>query len=465
MAADESAPGHAAAESGETIVAPASGHGRAGRAIIRVSGPAAHATVRDLMARSGEAVGAAGEIRRAELCIAGDTEGRRLPCLVIRYDGPASFTGEDSVEIVLPGNPALIDRVIALLMRRPNVRLAQPGEFAARAYLAGKLTIEQAEGIAAKIAAQTDSQLAAAERLLDGTRGRQLREWTGELATLLALVEAGIDFTDQEDVVAIGPGELVERTDRLCAGIARLLGGQASWERSGGLPRVALVGPPNAGKSTLFNALLGRQRSVVSDIAGTTRDAIAETLELSGDAPGAGEVQLLDLPGMDASMSGGIDRAAQARAAGEAARADVLIHCDATGAFREDVAARGVPVIRVRTKMDLGGEASGAIGVCALDGWNLGTLRRAIADAVQRGQEEDPEAATLPRHRRALAQSLDGLNAALAAAGDPAGRALSTPELVSAGLRAALDHLGEITGDVTPDDVLGRVFAVFCIGK
>lgn len=264
--------------------------------------------------------------------------------------------------MLVPGNPALVQRVIATLLTHENVRLATPGEFSARAYLNGKLTLAQAEGIAATIAARTDAELAAAEALLSGGTGRVFAHWADELTTLLALVEAGIDFTDQEDVVPIAPDDLVRRLTTLAHALADHLGSVRGGEHRDTLPVVALAGPPNAGKSTLFNALLGRRRAVVSPIAGTTRDVLAERLDLSGDAPGADPIMLLDLAGLDASpewaagdsAANAIDADAQARAREALTHADIIIHCDPTGRF--DTAIPGSterPTIRARTKSDL----------------------------------------------------------------------------------------------------------------
>jgi tRNA modification GTPase len=449
---------------GQTIAACASGPGRSLRAIVRLSGPDAINVLHALIDAppAAPAAPAHGELARVVLR-PGVAAAGALPCLAAVYEGPRSFTGEDSAELLIPGNPALVERVLAAVLRLPGTRAALPGEFSARAYLSGKLTIEQAEGIAASIAAQSAAQLDAARRMLDGTGGAQVRRWTDEVAHLLALVEAGIDFTDQDDVTPIRRDELRDRLSRLRDGISRRLGPGAAWERAGERPRVVIFGAPNAGKSTLFNALLGRARSVASPVAGTTRDALAETLDLGADAPGSHAVTLIDLPGLDEHASGETARAALSRALDETARADAVIHCDPRGLFAEEVpgpASR--PVIRVRTMADLPGPAGrSALSVCALDGWNLGPLRRAIADAAHAAPPDDADAAVLPRHRRALAAATDGLDAALAAARQPGAPA----ELIAAGLRGALDALGEIAGAVSPDDVLGRVFAVFCIGK
>lgn len=425
---------------GDTIIAQASPPGRSARALIRISGPAAHTALNSLCDPApGPGLCATGFHLTAELS---------LPVLCIRGRAPRTYTGEDSAELVFPGSPALVDRVLAALAREPGVRHATPGEFTARAYLNGKLTLDQAEGVAATVAAQTQEQLAAARELLSGITGARYRAWAQELASLLALVEAGIDFTDQEDVVAIEPRELGRRISQLLGA----MGAQATApaEARPTLPRVVLAGAPNAGKSTLFNALLGRTRTVVSPIAGTTRDAIEEVLDLSRDAPGADRVLLVDLAGLDPTLREGVQGRAQSVASQAIGAADAVLHCDPEGLFPG--LNTNAPVIRVRTKADLPGPGGSAtIPVCALDGWNLPTLRRTIADATCA-----PAASILPRHQRALEQTAAHLREA---------QGQAQTEMVAGSLRLALDSLGELTGRISPDEVIGRIFSTFCIGK
>ena len=403
----------------------------------------------------------------------------RLPVLIATFRSPASYTGEDSAEVLLPGNPNLVERLMGLLTAINGFRPAGPGEFTARAYLNDRLSMDQAEGVAGVIAAQSAEQLAAASDLLAGRTGEVYRRWADELATLLALVEAGIDFTDQEDVVPIAPRDLARRIDALREQIAGMVGGEGAAEAPGHLARVVLAGAPNAGKSTLFNALLERARAVVSPIAGTTRDALEEELDLSGALPGAGPVLLVDLAGLDAASAQGIGAEAQAAARTAIARADVVVQCDPAGRFAVLDTAAGRPVIRVRTKADqawggntaagLAAESKGwkpappAIPICALDGWNLAVLRRAIADAAC-GARGAGLSAILPRHRRALRQTRARLADASAASAPNAPR-LAEPELIAGALRQALDSLGELVGRISPDDVIGRIFATFCVGK
>lgn len=400
-------------------------------------------------------------------------DNRALPALALIFPAPRSFTGEDTVELAVPGNPHLCRRLLARLADL-GARGAEPGEFTARAFLNGRLSVEQAEGVGLAIAARSAEQLDAAERLISGETGAEYRRMTDDLAQALALVEAGIDFTDEEDVVAISPDDLIERLDGLCARVESILAGAAGGETPSAEPVVVLAGAPNAGKSTLFNALLGRMRSVVSDEPGTTRDAIAERLDLSAEFPGADVgVTLVDPAGLDAALSqrGDVDRASQEAARTQLARADLVIVCDPEGRFDSPGAIPPDSVtLRVRTKADLPSSTGIAgdgesLGVCALDGWNLGALRRAIADAARQARGGG-ELTLLPRHHRALDEALRELRQARErVAGDAARRALSEPEVAASSLRRGLDALGAIAGRVPPDDVIGRIFATFCIGK
>ncbi|MGD9689445.1 MAG: tRNA modification GTPase [Phycisphaerales bacterium] len=480
---------------GDTIVAWASGHGRSARALIRVSGPQVPRLAERLLPGLAIERGAGRSVLALEA-------GRTLPVLVVRSPAGRSYTGEESLEVLLPGNPALADRALGAMLAVPGVREANPGEFSARAYLAGRLTLTQAEGVAAIIAAGSHEELEAARRLLrgghrgDGARGAAFERWSDEITNLLALVEAGIDFADQEDVVPIAPASLSRRLSELESEMAAVLGSRRGSESERWLPTVVLAGRPNAGKSTLFNALLGRRRAITSARAGTTRDVLREVLALTAGA--SIEVELVDLAGLDEpgasaadDAQGAIDREAQVLARAALREADVVIWCDPKGAFdpRSLPAPRPeAAIIRVRPKADQtrcgqaptsaepsdGAEAT--IDVCALDGFGLGALRERILDAAwgsnARGERAGGgaqgatggRAVLLPRHRRALLRALHATIEARAAFEAEADR-LARPEVVAHHLRAALDDAGELVGRVHPDEVLGRVFATFCVGK
>lgn len=442
---------------GDTIIALASAPGRAERAILRLSGPAVPGILLDL---TGPTRGRRGAI----ICDLALSPALRCPAILLRAPAPASYTGEDTAEFILPANPHLIERLIDCCCTVEGVRRAGPGEFTARAYLNGKLTLDEAEGVAAVIAAHSSDDLDAAQRLATGETGALYRAWASELLALLALVEAGIDFTDQEDVVPIPPAVLRARVASLRDAMAERAAGETAERATGLAPLVALVGPPNAGKSTLFNALLGRPRSVVADEAGTTRDAILEDLHLDAAAGPGLAVRLADLPGLDTAVTGPANLAAQARAREILARADALLHCDPAARFEHLAAPTRTPILRVRTKADLPQAAPGRedLAVCALDGWRLDLLRRAIADLALGARGSCSVA--LARHAGAIAHAARALNDTLNTI-DPDAHALAAPELVAERLREAVTMLDEVLGRVTPDDVLGRIFAAFCVGK
>ncbi|MFG0259777.1 MAG: tRNA modification GTPase [Phycisphaerales bacterium JB041] len=445
---------------GDTIVACSTAPGRSDRAVVRASGPAVSRLAALLLdpPPDGRGFGVTSAL----------IGGRPCPAMAIRAVGPASYTGEDTLEVVLPGNPHLIERLLEGCCAVEGVRRAGPGEFSARSYLNGRLSLTEAEGVAALIAARSRDDLDGARRLASGELGRVYRGWADELTTLLALVEAGIDFVDQEDVVPIPARDLRARLERVRADMASRASGGIAAVSEGLEPLVALAGPPNAGKSTLFNALLGRARSVVADESGTTRDVLIESLRLD-EAAGAGlAVRIADLPGLDARAPGAAARAAQAAAVETLRRADAVIACDPAGRFDVLDLEIGdeVPVLRVRTKADqphLAAAGTQDVEVCALDGWHLDVLKRGIADIALRAPGGSC-AVAFARHSRQITSASDALDA-LAREIDPLDPALESPELVADALRHALDALEQVLGRVTPDDVIGRVFATFCVGK
>ncbi|MDX2131775.1 MAG: GTPase [Planctomycetota bacterium] len=431
------------------------------RALIRVCGPG----VRGLASRLLDPPPPARGAHRARL----RARGWSLPVLVARYDAPRSYTGEDVLEIVLPGNPALVERVLLTLGAAEGMRAAGPGEFTARAFLRGRLTLDQAEGVGALIAAATQDELDAARSLLSGQTGAAYRAWADELTTLLALVESGIDFTDQEDVRPIDPDALAARLDALRADVRSHVGAARGRASEDALPLVVLAGAPNAGKSTLFNALLGRRRAVASPHAGTTRDVLVESLDLSSASPGAGVVRLADLAGLDDTAgashapSGGVDALAQHAARETLHAADVVVWCDPTGRFATDARPpTPAPLLLARTFADQHATPSAApvLDVGALDGRGLAALGRAIAGAVGSARAASL-ASLLPRHRDAMHELLDALDDA----GRLSPRLAARPDEVAFALRRALDGAGALCGRVDADEVLGRVFASFCVGK
>ena len=429
-----------------TIVAVASAPGRAPRAVVRVSGPATPA----LVASIADAPFTRGA-RRVELTL----DVGRVPAILFCSPAPGSYTGEDAAEFLVVGAPHVVAALCDALESHDGVRPAGPGEFSLRAHLSGRLTLDEAEGVAATISAISEEDAAAARRLLSGEGGAEARGWVERLARLLALVEAGVDFTDQEDVVPIPADELRGALEKLRSDLAARAAGPV-FEAPPEGPLVVLAGEPNVGKTTLLNALLGRERSVVSPDPGSTRDVVIEPVSIRGAT-----VRLADLAGLDPGARGA-DIGAQEQARRAIDEAALVIHCDPAGRF-EPIAGAG-RTLRVRTKADLvsspAAAAAAQLGVCALDGHNLGALREAIADAALGSRD------ATPRRRRAIraaAASLDEALETLAINSTP--RAIDHPELVAGAMRTALDALGKLAGDVSPDEIIGRVFAGFCVGK
>jgi tRNA modification GTPase len=444
-----------------TILACATPPGRAARGIVRISGPDAF----DLVARLAELPSIERGVHRLRLQL----EAGECACLVLLAPSPHSFTGEDTVEIQCPGNHLLLDRVIETLLRRASVRgidarRAEPGEYSARAYLNRRLDLVQAEGVAATIAARSDAELRAAGMLREGKLGDHARTVADAIAGALALVEAGIDFTDEEDIVAITSRDLRDRLVAVRDQIDELLRRSVGFEQLEDIPWVVLAGAPNAGKSTLFNALLGRDRAVVSALAGTTRDVLVEPLSID-TAHGPAEVMLVDVAGREDAATT-LQRDMQGSAATAARRAALILICVPAGEVRPDVREREIVVT---TKTDLATHPP-SFGVCvsASTGQGLDTLRDLIAARLAREAVSlDSDLMVLrQRHESALRAAYEALAEALLIVGPHVdARHLADSELIATALRAALDETAGLAGDVTPDDVLGRIFSTFCIGK
>jgi tRNA modification GTPase len=438
-----------------TIVAVASAPGASARGIVRTSGRHAWSHVRAALADDG---GLPARPRRGVLVARLASPG--IPVIVACMPGPASATGEDCVEIHAPGNPVLLERIVDAVVSRSDggARRAHPGEFSARAVLGGAARIADAERVALTIAAETDAELDAARTIGDDAPARDAATDADALAAVLALVEAGIDFTDQEDVVAIARDDLQRRVEGLRARIRARLASSAGSGRAAAAPRIVLAGAPNAGKSSLFNALLGRRRAVESPSRGTTRDALEEAVVL----PGGLHAVLVDVPGLEEATEA-LDVRMQARTADALRRADVVAWCeDASGpAGAQPPHPPVAAVVHVRTKCDAGTPSSqapaGTVATSARTGHGLDALRHALAAAAAHATPRSSAAARLGSARaELLAEAERALADAIAE---------RAPELVAANLRIALDRLGEVAGAIPPDDVLGRLFARFCVGK
>lgn len=375
-----------------------------------------------------------------------------------------SYTGQPAAELHTIGSPPLLDAVVSELCRN-GARLAQPGEFTLRAFLAGRLDLTQAEAVLGVISARSSSQLDAAVAQLAGGLGGPLRELRGELLDLLAEVEAGLDFGD-DDVPPISPARLVARLDSARERAQQHQVRLQARNESSTLPRVVLVGATNAGKSRLFNALTGG-KALVSSQPGTTRDFLIARLALV-----ACECELVDTAGAwEHPRESSIDTAAWAATVDQRQAADMELCCidGSRDITAEEAAELSQPAAGVRlivlTKCDQPRAArlpSADAATSSVTGLGLDELRRALSErlaTIDHGRET-VVAATAQRCGRALEMAHESLTSAIEAAAID-----NQEELVAGELRVTLEALGEVVGAVYTDDVLDRIFSKFCIGK
>jgi tRNA modification GTPase len=432
----------------DTIFAPATAPGRAAVAVVRLSGPQAGAAL-------GRLCGRLPAPRRASVRRLRDAGGALLDeALVLWLPGPASYTGEDSVELHLHGGPAVVAGVLHALSAL-GLRLAEPGEFTRRAFENGRLDLAQAEGVADLIEAETDAQRRQALDQVGGRLSGAQARWREALIEALAVFEAAVDFPDEEipvDVARRAAPVLSPLIGELRAAAAETERGERV--RSGF--RIALMGAPNAGKSTLLNALARREAAIVTATAGTTRDIIEVPLVLAGY-----KVILADTAGLRETTDE-IEAEGVRRAQAWGAEADLRIWLR-DGAARAAEALPGTPGpedLVLVTKRDLVEvEPSGAgRAFSARLSDDLAWLEDVLADRVSAALGgAEPPAATRVRHRELLAEAMARLERAAAADIEP--------ELAAEDVRLAARALDRITGHIGSEDVLDRVFASFCIGK
>lgn len=442
--------------SADTIFALASGAGRAGVAVIRISGPGAGPALTGL---TGRALPVA---RRAARAVLRDAAGEALDdALVLWFPGPTSFTGEHVAELHLHGGPAVIAAVLETLSRVPGLRPADAGEFTRRAFENGKMDLTAAEALADLVAAETRAQVRQALRQLQGDLGRLYEAWRGRLVDILARLEATIDFSD-EDLPAGLEEEAAAAIGALGAEVAAHLSDGRRGERLRAGLYLAIVGPPNAGKSSLLNRLARRDAAIVSETAGTTRDVIEVHMDLGGFP-----LIMADTAGLR-EVGGGVEAEGVRRALARAADADLklAVFDGATwpAADPQTAALVDADTVVVVNKADLGApepplQVAGrpALAVSALTGEGLEAMLAALEKEVAgRCAAGGGPALTRVRHRRAL----EDCAAALARAGEAA-----SAELRAEDLRLAARALGRITGRVDVEDILDAIFRDFCIGK
>jgi tRNA modification GTPase len=431
--------------------------------VIRVSGPRTRALLDALC-------GGAPPPRHASLRAIGPRD--RAPIdrgLVLWFEGPSSFTGEDMAELHVHGSRAVIGEVVDAALAVSGTRLAEPGEFARRAFENGKLDLTQVEGLADLVDAETEAQRRQALAQSEGSLRRLYEGWRDALLQARALMEAGLDFADEGDVVADVSAKADAIVTALRSSLARHLADKSGERLRDGL-RVVIAGPPNAGKSSLMNALAKRDVAIVSEEAGTTRDVIEVHLDLGG-VP----VIVADTAGIR-EAEGRVEQAGIARALARVGEADtVLWVIDATdpvwdpppGTVRDiplqGAAIRGaVSLLSVVNKIDLAphtGRGRDAIEISAKTGQGVDRLIAVLAEAARLATDSGAGGPlpTRTRHRVELA-------AAAASLERYAGPRLS-PELKAEELRIAAHHLGRLTGRIDVEEVLGAIFAAFCIGK
>ena len=433
----------------DTIVALASAPGPGARAVIRLSGTDSRrvvGTVFDAMP-AGRAL-AHGNLRLPDLH-------SPLRAVVYSMPGPKSYTGQDCVEIHTISSPPLVDLLIGTLLDA-GARAARPGEFTMRAFLAGKKDLTQAEAVLAVIEADSDDELKLALAQLAGGVTRPLQGLRDDLLNLLADVEAGLDFSEEDMQFADRKDVLL----RLGAGMAHLtnLRKQLDDRAVSDRPfRVALVGEPNAGKSSLFNALAGVSAAIVSSVPGTTRDYVTRSVTLQGT-----NVELIDTAGWQAQTNT-IEEQAQRLGREQAEKADLVLWCVPAIEWR---AERRMPpgydaarTIVVLTKSDLAAISTDQPTTSAKTARGIAELCRLLSDRAK-GARKSPLAPSLSRCRHHVEKGLTHLRTAHQAVlfDEPA-------ELLALELRLALDQIGEMAGAVYTDDLLDRIFSRFCIGK
>lgn len=441
-----------------TIFALSSGIGRAGVAVIRVSGPNARMAL-ELMAPP---LPPAREIALRTIC---DHEsGRALDRgVVFWFAAPRSETGEDVAEFQVHGGPAVIRAVLAALGQLPNTRLAEPGEFARRAFHNGKLDLAEVEGLADLIDAETEAQRQQALAQAGGALSKFYEGWRQRLIEIAGLVEAAIDFSDEGDVSVSAFIMARQRIEPLLAEIRSHLddGHRGEILRDGF--RVALVGSPNVGKSSLLNALARRDAAIVSAEPGTTRDVIEVRLDLGG-VP----VIVSDTAGLR-EFAGAIEKEGMRRSLTAAREANLILWLNEAADSTSMLEFSRETQVKVRTKIDLqpdcdqskpeAGDAGFDFEISSMTGAGLdaliGEIKSRAVNAV--GPRGNP-AMTQSRHRRALEAARDALADCMA--GDS-----SALELRAEDVRRAVHALGHITGRVDVEDVLGQIFSRFCIGK
>ena len=432
----------------QTIFALSSGRAPSAIAIVRVSGSQAGPVLSALAGRMPTPRMA------TRALLAGQGQRPIDDAVVLWFPGPASATGEDVAEFHVHGGRAVLAALFAALSSFENVRAAEPGEFTRRAFENGKLDLTEAEGLDDLIHADTDRQRRQALRQLQGLLGDRARDWRERIIEASALIEAGIDFSDEGDVPAELMAPAVKSIKTLQGEIAEVLAAQGHAERLRDGLVVAIAGPPNVGKSTLVNQLARREVAIVSPHAGTTRDVIEVQLDLDGYP-----VTVIDTAGIR-ETDDPVEQEGVRRARARAEDADLVLWLVEGEDNFDRGAMRSGPVWIVRNKIDLGGVGpQGEFGISASRGDGIPQLVEALVKfAAEFFGLSEGAMVTRARQRDLLSRASDSLRRSLDLVEDG-------EELAAEELRAAAYALGRLLGRVDVEDVLGAIFQKFCIGK
>ena len=460
----------------DTIVALATPPGIGAIGVIRVSGPEAFTIVgrlfvgKDLTSQSSHTL---------HLGLLKEGDEQLDEAVVSLFRGPRSYTGEDVIEISCHGSPVVLERVIGAVVRG-GARLAKAGEFTQRAFLNGKLDLAQAEAVADLIASHSAAAARTALHTIRGGFSRALRELRERLISFSALIELELDFS-QEDVEFADRRQLYQLISESSVMTSELL----QSFRLGNVIRngvsVAIVGKPNAGKSTLLNTLLNEERAIVSEIAGTTRDTIEETLNIGGIL-----FRLIDTAGIRQHTTDVIEQIGVGRSLEKMEQADVVLYIFDVGeamseivAVREGLMAKGKAFLLVGNKVDavavvhagdgdrIRGTATAAqvrfpeeVLISAKEGKGIDVLKQRLVDLVLKGEAADGTMVTNARHFEALRKVDESLQTIRKGLDE-----LLPGDLLALDIRHCLHYLGEITGEITSEDRLDYIFSKFCIGK
>jgi len=432
-------------ENADTIFALASARGRAGVSVVRVSGPRAFSSVIRL-------AGALPEPRKTSLRVLRDGDEALDQALVITFAKGSSFTGEDVAEFHLHGGVAVVQSVLAVLGKMEGFRTAAAGEFTRRALENDQLDLPQVEGLADLIEAETEAQRKQALKVMRGDLSEKCGAWRQKLVRAMALLEAVIDFVDEDVPTDVTP-EVSELISEVLSELVTEVNGHSSAERIRDGFEVALVGQPNIGKSTLLNSIAGRDVAITSEIAGTTRDVIEVRMDLKG-LP----VTILDLAGIRDSEDTieilGIDRAKD-----RAGSADIRVFLieDENDLSKLGVAVKKDDIVAIGKGDQVSG---GAFCISGKTGLGVDELLKKLAELIAL-QVAGSSSLIRQRHVEAIVAAIENIRSAQKALVDPD----MYGELIAADLRFAISALDELIGRVDVEQILGEIFAGFCIGK